>query len=239
MRHAGSAPQRSPAGLTQREEPDLLDSDLVEDWSRSTAARWLPDRPASEPDDAAPAVVRARAQATIIETAAVMGMAAQRAAGDCSTNAPQIAEWLRECLDAVAAADEQTDPQHRIETLGSRAGDRSERRRRQWNAALRENIQRAGVGWVRGRDDGPIEFTVARLGRLWTVVEHGYAATETELSKGLIGAVATATTRHALAAGRRPAARETVVEQLRRNVDDYCRGERAGAAAQEPDRKRR
>ena len=203
--------------------PGLLDADLVDDWSRSTAERWLPDRALPERTNSPPSVTRAFAQATIIETAAVMAAAAQRTAGECSTSAARIAEWLSECLDGVAAADNETDPEQEIATFGARAGDRSETARRRWNAALRENIQRASIGWVRGRDEGPIEFTVSRLAGRWTIVEHGYATSESELSGPLISAVATATTRQAYAEGRRPAARGTLAEALRANVDEYCR----------------
>ena len=164
---------------------------------------------------------------TIERTASVMATMALRVGGACSTDASAIAGWLASCGDAIAQPKADSLP-HRLMGKLSSAEPPDEPNLARWTAALRESTQAAGVGWLRGRDEGEIEFTVARIGGRWTVVEYGWPQDPEKLRTRMIRAAARAITHHAKELGRDPAPYETLVRAFENDCASYCRRNGAG-----------
>ena len=158
-----------------------------------------------------------------------MATTALRVGGACSTDANAIAGWLASCGDAVAQPKADSLP-HRLTPKLSSGEPPDDPNLARWTAALRENTQAAGVGWLRGRDEGDIEFTVARIGGRWTVVEHGWPQDPEKLRTRMIRAATSAITHHAKELNRNPAPYETLVQAFEDDCASYCRSEGASGA---------
>ena len=202
---------------------NAIDADGVLEWADATAARWLRSNPQRELGrNTAPSRIGAAARMTIERTASVMATMALRVGAACSTDASAIAGWLASCGDAIAQPKADSLP-HRLTRKLSSAEPPDDPNLARWTAALRESTQAAGGGWLRGRDEGEIEFTVARIGGRWTVVEHGWPRNAKTLRTRLIRAAASAIGRHAEAVGRAPAPHETLVRAFEDDCANYCR----------------
>ncbi len=222
MPDTSSVASSPPASVAAR----LIDIDVGLEWAQAAAARWgTGDLLAGLAADSDPAAVRAAVEGTIARTAGVMARAAAaaRTRVPCSSDEAEVRRWLAACVDAVAEPDGRSDPGRAVAGFGTGgASAPGLRPLRRWTGALRENTQAAGVRWVRGYSDGGCRFTVARLGGVWTVIEHGWSRDEEELRARMVPAAAAALVRQARAAGKRPAPEEMLAEQLAADADAYC-----------------
>ena len=201
---------------------NAIDADGVLEWANATATRWLRSNPQPRlGQDSAPSSIAAAAHRTIERTASAMAKTALRVGGECSTDANAISGWLATCADAVAEPKAESLP-HRLTGRLSNAEAPDDRNLARWTAALRENTQAAGVGWLRGRDTGDLEFTIAKVGGRWSVVEHGWPRDQQDLRTRVIRAAAAAITRHASQLGHDPASYETLVKAFETDCTRYC-----------------
>ena len=193
----------------------LVDADVLLEWSEAAAARWLSETPLAWVCAAPPVdLARDLALDTVSRTAAVMAAAAPVSAGAaCCRDAALVADWLPACVDAAAVPTPRSDPARLVEPVGGRRPPGAPALRR-WNAALRENVQLLGVGWLRGRPDGAAAAVAHRFRGLWTVFEHGWAESEAALSRSLVPAAAVALAGHAEALGRVPPPADSVARFL-------------------------
>lgn len=200
-----------------------VDADVVREWATATAKRWLAENPMDSLDETSTMeAVRTGVAQTISHTAAAMASAASRVGGECTTDPDQLRSWLSGCADALGEPEPDTSPERLIEGFSqtSRAAGSVPALRR-WTAALRENVQAVGVGWIRGRTDGASSFSIARLGGAWTVVEHGWPENDDQLRTRMVLAAAGALVRQARASGNEPAPEATVAEQLNQDAARY------------------
>ena len=217
--------------VMEKTRPDELDADLVLDWTRQLAQRWLPPHAVYQRNDLPASAVRDVAVATIRAAAEAMAAAPGKLAGECCTAPEHIAEWLCACVNDATERDRESDPKQGIHRFGTqpRIGGPSALRR--WNAILRENTQATGTGWVRGRHNGPARFSVSRIGGIWTVVEHGWSDDPESFRNRIIKAAAVATVRHAPEQGGTERPVEDIVRELGQAADAYCAAEDAQPAA--------
>ena len=210
-----------------------INIDAAGEWADETASRWLRTDPmdgldsTSRPEEIRKAVVRA-----IAETSAVM--AEKTRSTGCYRNAtPEGCKaWLEACCNHLAAPDGDTRQSRTVPQLGETAppAARSTPMFR-WAAGSREQAQKSGFRWTRGRDHGGLSFDVIDLNGVQTIVEHGWPADEHDLMEKMAGAIATATRRTADARKTSSASiatiRQTLIEDARRYAGT--------SAAQAPD----
>ena len=206
------------------ERAAAIDADMALETAASTAQRWLQGNEATAPaPTATPDAIRAYAEATVTATAVAMSRAVERIGGDCSKDGAAIADWLRRCLDDIAQPRHETGSERLMRPLGPSPvhQNRKDTARRQWNAGLREQTQRGGIVWLRGRADGPCGFIIGQLGGTWTVFEDGWPTDQQELSRRMIRAAAAALYRQAAAAGQPPMEQAELVAKLEADADRY------------------
>ena len=199
-----------------------LDAALLWDWTQELAKRWLVPHPLYERDDLPPEAVRNTASTTIWAAAEKMAEGPGQVRGECSTDSGDIAEWLRRCANDIAQRDGTTVRESAIPELQTDKPAKGPAASRRWCALLRETTQGAGCGWLRGRDTGPASFTVARIGTVWTVIEHGSPSDHEQFRTRLINAVAAATVRQATQGNRAPASVLEVAGRLHQTAIAYC-----------------
>ena len=201
----------------------LIDSDVILEWAVLVAARWLDSNsldafgPKSPPD-----AVRAAVLSVVTDVAAVMALSAARAGGESCRDEAILRHWLLLCVDDIAQPDLRTDPARLIDSFEpSRPVATAPLRR--WNSACREHMLAAGLGWLRGRHLDESRFQVARVGALWTVVEHGALdASPVSVHEPLVRAAADAVVRHSRPLGQEPPEPETLVQHLLADARRYC-----------------
>ena len=201
----------------------LIDSDVALEWAVLVAARWLDSNsldalgPKSPPD-----AVRAVVLSVVIDVAAVMALSAARSGGESCRDEAVLRQWLLVRADDIAQPYSRTDPARLVDSfVPSRPVANAPLRR--WNSACREHILAAGVGWLRGRHLDASRFQVARVGALWTVVEHGALdADPVSVHEPLVRAAADAVVRHSRTLGHEPAESETIAQHLLADGRSFC-----------------
>ena len=226
-------------GGEKREHGMLIDADIVLDWADLTAEHWVRENPAANLGyGSAPRTIREAAVATIEQTAKVMADAGKRNGGGCSSDAEAIREWLGAAADAMAEPDRKTVAKRRIARFENRRGNGSGPLQR-WNAGLRISTQNGGMHWMRGRSEGPCDFTVRQVDDVWTVVEHGWPADEKELHDRMVRAAATVSSHHSRALGQEPLEEETAIAMMKQDASEYCRRPEAQAPEEVPATKKK
>ena len=210
-----------------------INIDAAGEWASETASRWLTTDPmdgldsASRPEDVRKGVVR-----TIAETSAVM--AEKTRSTGCYPNATRegCKAWLEACCNQMAEPDQDTLRVRTVPRLGDKPAPpaRSAPMLR-WAGGSREQAQRTGFRWTRGRGHGALEFEVVNLNGTQTIVEHGWPADESSLVKQMASAIATATHRTAEAQKTNSASIATIKQTLVEDARRYS----ATSAAQAPD----
>ena len=201
----------------------LIDSDVVLEWAALVTARWLDSNlldafTSKSPPDA----VRQAVLSVVTDVAAVMALSAARGGGESCRDEAVLRQWLLLRVDDIAQPDVRTDPARLIDSFASSRPVATAPLRR-WNSACREHMMAAGVGWLRGRELDAPRFQVARVGALWTVVEHGALdADPVSVHEPLVRAAAVAVVRHSRGLGQEPADPEAVVQELLADGRVYC-----------------
>ena len=193
----------------------LIDSDVALEWAALLAARWLdanplePLVPTSPPD-----LVRSVVLDVIDGVAAAFAASAERGGAELCRDRDVLRRWLALRVDDISQPDSRADPARLSVSLApSRPVSTAPIRR--WNSACREHVLAAGVGWLRGRHLAETRFVVARIGTLWTVVEHGaFDADPAAVHALLVPAAADAVVRQSLALGHQPGLYEEVAAQF-------------------------
>ena len=211
----------------------MINIDAAGEWADETAGRWLTTDPmdglstASRPEEIRTGVVK-----TIAETARTMAKKT-RAAG-CYPHATPAGckTWLETCCNQLAEPDLDTKPERTMPRFGTGATARAEAAPLlRWAAGSREQAQKSGLRWTRGRNEGPLELDVMEVDAVQTIIEHGWPADENELVAKIATAIATATRRTA-EAQKTPAAS---IAELANALMDDARRYAATRAAQRPD----
>ena len=175
--------------------------------AQANTTRWLTDSPVKGlAAGAGPHRIHAAAAQTVALLAAALEPIARRFGPVSEFVQPEpvrraaVARWLAACADAWAAADSESLGDRLIEPLGPERPDRLSPEAR-WQGVLREDIQNAGIGWVRAADAARYRFELILYGRSWTVVEHGWPADENDRQGPLVRAAGLALSRQRQLAG--------------------------------------